>query len=647
MTISKSEDTSSASPAASSSLYDYVIVGAGSAGCVLANRLTEDPDVRVLVMDAGPDPYNGETNANIRERLEQLVHFQELQDSDVDWRYLTQPQPYLNMRQIFTPRGKLVGGTGCFGAGLYVRGNAEDYDGWVRMGNEGWSYKEVLPYFKKAENNQREGIDPELHGKNGPVAVSDTDPINPATEIFIKVCEKLGHRRTADLNTPNQEGVGTYQALFKDRRRVHSLSAYLTDDVRARPNLQIKSLCHATNLIIEDGRAIGVRYEDSSNRHRVTTDVVYARQEVIVSCGAIDSPKLLMLSGIGPKAELRQHGINVIVDLPGVGKNYQDHPIISLAFFYKDGKKSLPPAGYGIEGALFDKSPGVNFPDIQFVFVHMLVGPPGPLIPDGFMLVPTLVEGHSRGELKLASAYPHDAPLIQPYFLSKEEDMDRMVWGLKKAIDIMYDEAFDGIRGGPVLPGHPDRSADDEAIKAYIRLNAATLYHPAGTCRMGPNPHDPAASAVVDSRLRVHYIQGLRVIDASVMPQIVRGNPQNPTIMIAEKAADMIKQDRVQSAGNLGQGGLTVTAWLTVLDGKLEEFKRRQAEFVATPQLGLRQFQVFTDPTEENRFLWIQVWESAAALEASHSTPAHTDLFLGKIIPLVGTPKGLNRWRPN
>jgi choline dehydrogenase len=365
--------------------FDFIVVGAGSAGCVMANRLTEDEWTVLLLEAGGPDDD---------ERIHVPRDFEELMGTKFDWAYQTEAEPLLNSRPIAHPRGKVLGGSSSTNATIYIRGNRGDYDGWAKLGNKGWSYQDILPYFKKSEKNRRTGISGEYHGTHGPLAVSDPDPPNIASLAFLSAAVEVGFSRNPDFNGSEQEGAGIFQFTLENGWRMSTATAFLTPDVTRRPNLTVETSAYARQVLIEGGRAAGIEYELGTGP--VTTKTARARKEVILCAGAINSPQLLMLSGIGPAQQLKSNGIPVVSDLPGVGTNFQDHIVGFVAYAYK-GAPSLPSADGSIEAALFMKTrEGLKLPDLQFHFIHRLFGrPPNP--DSGYMIVPTLVHPSSRG----------------------------------------------------------------------------------------------------------------------------------------------------------------------------------------------------------------------------------------------------------
>jgi choline dehydrogenase len=518
--------------------YDYIVVGAGTAGCVLAARLSEDPRARVLLLEAG-GPHRP---------LKSLIPaaFSKLFKSSVDWNYATEPEPHLNNRQLYWPRGKLLGGSSCINAMIYIRGNRLDYDHWKSLGNDGWGFDDVLPYFCKSENQQHGAS--RYHGSGGPLCVSDLRCINPLTRAFIAGAGELGFPQNPDFNGAQQDGAGLYQVTQKNGTRHSAADAYLKPAL-GRPNLTVLTAAHVTRIRIERNRATGIEYTSSGGAKTAA-----AAGEVVLAGGAINSPQLLLLSGIGPADELQRAGIAAVHDLPGVGKNLQDHPMVSVGYFCKQpvslaSAESLgnlaryvclkrgPLTSNVAEAGIFVRTrAGLEVPDLQLIF--------GPVyyVNHGFDqrkehcfgFGPTLVNPESRGEISLRSADPLAPPAIRANYLSTEQDLRVIVEGVRLCRRIAHTEAFEPYRGDELLPGA--QATTDADLAAFVRGAAQTLYHPVGTCKMGSDE-----TAVVDARLRVRGLERLRVADASIMPRIIAGNTNAPTVMIAEKAADMIR----------------------------------------------------------------------------------------------------------
>lgn len=522
-----------------SKTYDYIVVGAGSAGCVLAARLTEDPAARVLLLEAG-----GRDSAR---EIHIPAAFSKLFKTGVDWNYSTEPEPHLHNRRLYWPRGKVLGGSSSINAMIYIRGNPGDYDHWSELGNAGWGFADVLPYFKKSENQERGAS--EYHGVGGAVNVADPGCVNPLTRAFLAAAEEIGIAANADFNGSAQDGAGLYQLTQKNGRRWSAADGYLKP-ARGRDNLTVITEAHATRVLVEKQRAIGVAFLREG-----VPEEAYASAEVILAGGTVNSPQLLMLSGIGPAEELRALGISTIHDLPGVGKSLQDHPMVSVGYLCTqkislDGAETLgnllryliaksgPLTSNVAEAGLFLRTrKGLAAPDLQLLF--------GPAYYRGHGLVrrkehcfgfgPTLITPESRGSISLRSANPLDVAAIRANYLSTDADLRTMIAGVRLARRLAHAKAFDAFRGEEL---HPGVAADsDEDIVEFLRNELETLYHPVGTCKMGND-----SLAVVDARLRVRGMEGLRVVDASIMPRVPAGNTNAPVIVIAEKAAEMIRR---------------------------------------------------------------------------------------------------------
>ncbi len=528
--------------------YDYIIIGAGSAGCVLANRLTEDASVRVLVLEAG-----GKDNS-ILVKMPAGVGSLIGNKGTYNWGFWTEDEPNLNNRKLWWPRGKGWGGSSSINGMIYIRGHARDYDQWRQMGLEGWSYRDVLPYFKRSE--ALEGGGDEWHGGDGPLKVSKASSPNPIFHATVEAGAQAGHPTTKDFNGFQQEGWGPYQMTIHDGERWSAAKGYL-HPVMNRPNLTCITGARTSRIVFEGDRATGVEYLNEAGEKVV----VNAAREVLLCAGAVQSPQILQLSGIGDPEELAKHGISVVKALKGVGTNLQDHLDVTLswecpkpitAFSLRKGlirtlliginytffKKGLGRQQFLESGAFLKSRPDLDRPDLQIHTVLAVMQNHGKTIieKDGFTFHVCQLRPESRGRVGLKSADPKDDPAIFANYLSTEEDRRALREGVKMMRKVAAQSALDPYRTNELFPGEAVQT--DEEIDAWIRDVAETIYHPVGTCRMGSADDE---MAVVDGELKVRGLKGLRVVDASVMPTLVGGNTNAPTIMIAEKAADMIR----------------------------------------------------------------------------------------------------------
>jgi len=530
------------------SRFDYIIIGAGSAGCVLANRLTADGKTRVLLLEAG-----GKDNS-ILVKMPAGVGSLIKDKGAYNWGFWTEGEPHLDDRKLWWPRGKGWGGSSSINGMIYIRGHARDYDQWRQMGLSGWSYGEVLPYFKRSETLEGGGDD--YHGSDGPLYVSKASTPNPIFSTFIKAGADAGYKVTSDFNGYQQEGFGPFQLTIKDGQRWSAARGYLHPVKDQRPNLVTEIEARTTKIIIENGRAVGVAYFQGKKQ---TAKIAYADSEVLLCAGAVQSPQILQLSGIGDPEALAKVGVPVVHALKGVGKNLQDHldvviswecPQAITAYSYNKGLKRLATGlnyllrGQGpgrqnfLEAGAFLKSrPDLDRPDLQLHCVLAIMKDHGKTVieKDGFSVHVCQLRPESRGEVALRSADPFDDPAILANYLATDEDRRALREGVKMVRALVKGAAMDAVRGEEFQPGEAIQS--DADLDAWIRETSETIYHPVGTCRMGAAGDE---LAVVDETLCVHGLKGLRVVDASVMPTLVGGNTNGPTIMIAEKAADMI-----------------------------------------------------------------------------------------------------------
>jgi choline dehydrogenase len=518
-------------------VYDYIIVGAGAAGSVLASRISADPDRTVLLLEAG--------GSDRRREIAIPAAFSKLFGTDFDWAYRTVPQPELHDRELYWPRGKGIGGSSSINAMMWVRGVPADFDAWAAAGNEGWSYDDVRPYFRRAEDAVRR--DPVHTGVGGPIRVEDPRDPNPGTHLFVAACQRAGIPRNPNSNAGTNLGVDYAQVTQRRARRESSATAYL-DPVRSRPNLAVETGAHAVRVVFDAARASGVSYwQDGELR------TGRARREVILAGGAVNTPQILMLSGIGPAEHLVEFDIDVVVDAPGVGSNLSDHLAAGLMMEttrtdtlvgaetplqlvdYLTRRRGLLTSNVGEAHAFLESRAGLVGPDVELIFAPVPFLDHGLTVPDrhGYTIAAILLQPESRGTVRLASDDPLAPPLIDPGYLTAGRDLDRLVWGLERVAEVLATEPLAEVIRDPIRPETLPRT-EDERVEA-IRRWSETLYHPVGTAAMGPTP-----DFVVDPQLRVRGVDGLRIADASVMPTLNRGHTFAPVVMIAEKASEMV-----------------------------------------------------------------------------------------------------------